>query len=41
MGVDYNTTNIEAGLNRAQEVRALEGKYSELQAQFNNAHFAN
>ena len=41
MGVDYNTTNIEAGLNRAQEVRALEGKYSELQAQFNNAHLAN
>jgi hypothetical protein len=41
MGVDYNTTSIESGLNRAQEVKALEGRYSELQAQFNNAHFAN
>lgn len=41
MGVDYNTTNIESGLNRAQQVKALEGKYAELQSQFNNVHFSN
>jgi hypothetical protein len=41
IGVDYNATDIESGLNRAQEVKALEARYSQLQAQFNNVHFAN
>lgn len=41
MGIDYNTASIEPGLNRAQEVKALEGKYSDLQDKFNNAHYSN
>jgi ABC-type proline/glycine betaine transport system substrate-binding protein len=37
MNVEYHTVEIESGLNRSQEVRALEAKYSSLQDQFNNA----
>lgn len=39
MDVQYNTVEIKSGLNRAQEVRALEAKYASLQDQFNNAQY--
>jgi hypothetical protein len=39
MDVEYHTVEIESGLNRSQEVRALEAKYSSLQDQFNNAQY--
>jgi xanthine dehydrogenase iron-sulfur cluster and FAD-binding subunit A len=41
MDVDYNLIEIKAGLNRSQEVKALESKYSSLQEIFNNVHNAN
>lgn len=39
MDVQYNSIEIESGLNRSQEVKALETKYSFLQDQFNNAQY--
>lgn len=39
MDVEYHTVEIESGLNRSQEVRALEAKYSSLQDQFNNVQY--
>ena len=41
MGVDYNSSDIEAGLNRSQQVKALEAKYDSLQTIFQNNHVAN
>ena len=41
MDIDFKNARIESGLNRAQEVKALESRYSELQTQFNNAHYSN
>ena len=41
MGVDYNSTDIDSGLNRSQQVKALEAKYDSLQAIFQNNHVAN
>lgn len=41
MGVDYNSTDIDSGLNRSQQVKALEDKYDSLQAIFQNNHVAN
>ncbi|KJZ13538.1 hypothetical protein TW85_12560 [Marinomonas sp. S3726] len=41
MGVDYNSSGIESGLNRSQQVKALEAKYDSLQTIFQNNHVAN
>jgi surface antigen len=41
MGVDYNSSEIESGLNRSQQVKALEAKYDSLHAIFQNNHVAN
>lgn len=41
MGVDYNDTNIDAGLNRSQQVKALEAKYDSLYRIFENNYVAN
>ena len=41
MGVDYNSSDIESGLNRSQQVKALEAKYDSLQTIFQNNHVAN
>jgi hypothetical protein len=41
MDVDYNNIEIKSGLNRAQEVKALESKYSALRNEFVNATYSN
>ena len=41
MDVDYGKTEIDAGLNRTQELRALEAQYDSLKADFQNAYSAN
>ena len=41
MDVSYNTSEIETGLNRTQELRALEAQYGGLKADFSNAYSAN
>lgn len=41
MDVSYNTSEIETGLNRTQELRALEAQYGSLKADFSNAYSAN
>ena len=41
MDVNYNKTEINTGLNRTQELRALEAKYDSLQTIFQNNHVAN
>ena len=41
MDVDYNKTDIDSGLNRTQELRALEAQYKGLKTDFNNAYYAN
>ncbi|WP_438463569.1 hypothetical protein [Marinomonas sp. PE14-40] len=41
MDVNYNKTEINTGLNRTQELRALEAKYDSLQAIFQNNHVEN
>jgi hypothetical protein len=40
MDVDYNKVSLEAGLNRTQELRALEAQYKELKSEFNTAYSA-
>ena len=41
MDVDYNKTDIDSGLNRTQELRALEAQYKGLKTDFNNVYYAN
>ena len=41
MDVDYNKTSIDSGLNRTQELRALEAQYKDLKTEFHNAYSAN
>ena len=41
MDVDYNKVSVEGGLNRTQELRALEAQYKDLKAEFNTAYAAN
>ncbi|OUR66519.1 hypothetical protein A9Q77_11225 [Marinomonas sp. 42_23_T18] len=41
MDVDYNKTDLESGLNRTQELRALEAQYKGLKTDFSNAYTAN
>ncbi|WP_438463567.1 hypothetical protein [Marinomonas sp. PE14-40] len=41
MDVSYNKVEIDSGLNRTQELRALESQYKGLKAEFNNAYTAN
>ena len=41
MGVDYNSSDIESGLNRSQQVKALEAQYKDLKTEFSNAYTAN
>jgi hypothetical protein len=41
MDVDYNKVSVEGGLNRTQELRALEAQYKDLKTEFNNAYVAN
>ncbi len=41
MDVDYNKTDLESGLNRTQELRALEAQYKGLKTEFSNAYTAN
>ena len=41
MNVDYSKTEIDSGLNRTQELRALEAQYDSLKADFQNAYSAN
>lgn len=41
MDVNYSKTEIDTGLNRTQELRALEAKYDGLKADFNSAYSAN
>ena len=41
MGVDYNKADIDLGLNRTQELRALETQYKDLKNEFHNAYTAN
>ena len=40
MDVDYNKVSVEGGLNRTQELRALEAQYKDLKAEFNAAYTA-
>lgn len=40
MDVDYNKTDLESGLNRTQELRALEAQYKGLKTEFSNAYTA-
>ncbi|OUR66522.1 hypothetical protein A9Q77_11240 [Marinomonas sp. 42_23_T18] len=40
MDVDYNKVSVEGGLNRTQELRALEAQYKDLKTEFNTAHSA-
>ncbi|EAQ67364.1 hypothetical protein MED121_15594 [Marinomonas sp. MED121] len=40
MDVNYNSNNLEFGLNRSQKVRELESKYESLQTIFNNNYVA-
>jgi len=40
MDVDYNKVSVEGGLNRTQELRALEAQYKDLKTEFNIAHSA-
>ena len=40
MDVNYNKTNLDSGLNRTQELRALEVQYKELKSEFNQAYTA-
>jgi hypothetical protein len=41
MDVNYSKTEIDTGLNRTQELRALEAQYGSLKADFSNAYSAN
>lgn len=41
MNVSYNESAIESGLNRTQNLRALEARYASLKADFNNNYVAN
>jgi len=41
MDVDYNKVSVEGGLNRTQELRALEAQYKDLKTEFNNSYVAN
>jgi hypothetical protein len=41
MDVDYNKTDLASGLNRTQELRALEAQYKGLKTEFSNAYSAN
>ena len=41
MDVNYNNSEIDSGLNRTQELRALEAKYKDLKSEFNTAYQAN
>jgi hypothetical protein len=41
MDVNYNKVSLETGLNRTQELRALETQYKGLKSDFNNAYFEN
>jgi archaellum component FlaC len=41
MDVSYNKVEIDSGLNRTQELRALESQYKDLKTEFNNAYTAN
>jgi hypothetical protein len=41
MDVNYNKNEIDKGLNRTQELRALEAKYDSLKTIFQNNHVAN
>jgi len=38
MDVDYNKVSVVGGLNRTQELRALEAQYKDLKTEFNTAH---
>jgi len=40
MDVDYNKVSVVGGLNRTQELRALEAQYKDLKTEFNNAYTA-
>ncbi len=41
MDVDYNKVSVVGGLNRTQELRALEAQYKDLKTEFNNSYVAN
>jgi hypothetical protein len=41
MGVDYSSKDIESGLNRSQQVKALEEKYDSLHTMFQNNYLVN
>lgn len=41
MDVNYSNAEIDTGLNRTQELRALEAQYGSLKADFSNAYSAN
>lgn len=41
MDVNYSKSDIDSGLNRTQELRALEVQYKGLKTEFNNAYTAN
>lgn len=41
MDVDYNKIELDSGLNRTQELRALEAQYKGLKTEFSNAYSAN
>ncbi|WP_438463568.1 hypothetical protein [Marinomonas sp. PE14-40] len=41
MDVNYSKTSLDTGLNRTQELRALEAQYKDLKTEFSNAYTAN
>lgn len=41
MDVNYNSSEIDSGLNRTQELRALEAKYKDLKSEFSSAYQSN
>jgi hypothetical protein len=41
MDVNYSKTSLDTGLNRTQELRALEAQYKDLKTEFRNAYTAN
>ena len=41
MDVNYSKADIDSGLNRTQEYRALEAQYKDLKKEFSNAYTAN
>jgi hypothetical protein len=41
MEVNYSKSDIDSGLNRTQEYRALEAQYKNLKTEFSNAYIIN